>query len=84
MEIMLVNSVVAKLIKDNRVPDIFGIIRGREDDMQTIDQALADLVRDKIITFEDGKKACDDFYAYKRFIAGMAASGDRGAITAMA
>ncbi len=49
-----------------------------------IDQALADFVRDKVITFEDGKKACDDFYAYKRFIAGMAASGDRGAITAMA
>jgi twitching motility protein PilT len=84
MEIMIVNSVVAKLIKDNRVPDIFGIIRSRDDGMQTIDQALADLVRDKRITFEQGKKACDDFYAYKRFIAGMAASGDRGAITAMA
>jgi twitching motility protein PilT len=84
MEIMLVNSVVAKLINDNRVPDIFGIIRSRVDGMQTMDQGLADLVRVKKMTFEEGKKACDDFYAYKRFIAGMASSGDAGAIIANA
>ncbi|MCX7718290.1 MAG: PilT/PilU family type 4a pilus ATPase [Candidatus Sumerlaeaceae bacterium] len=82
MEIMVVNATIAKLIKDNRITDIFSIIKGREDGMQTFDQALADLVRAQKITFEEGSLYCEDFYAYKRFIAGIASSGDRGAIIA--
>ena len=82
MEIMVVNATVAKLIKDNRIADIFGVIKGREDGMQTFDQGLADMVREKKIEFEEGANYCEDFYAYKRFIAGIASSGDRGAIIA--
>ena len=81
-EIMVVNATVAKLIKDNRIPDIFGVIKGRDDGMQTFDQALADLVRSNRITFDEGALYCEDFYAYKRFIAGIASTGDRGAIIA--
>ena len=82
MEIMVVNATIAKLIKDNRIPDIFGLLKGREDGMRTFDQSLADLVRANKITFEEGTLYCEDFYAYKRFIAGIASTGDRGAIIA--
>jgi twitching motility protein PilT len=81
-EIMIVNATIAKLLKDNRIPDIFGVIKGRDDGMQTFDQGLADLVRANKITFEEGSTHCEDFFAYKRFIAGIASTGDKGAILA--
>ncbi|MGI8906952.1 MAG: type IV pilus twitching motility protein PilT [Candidatus Sumerlaeaceae bacterium] len=81
-EIMVVNSTIAKLMKENRIVDIFGVIKGRDDGMQTFDQGLADLVRANRITFDEGTKHCEDFYAYKRFIAGIASTGDKGAILA--
>ena len=79
-EIMIVTDMIAKLIRENRIPDIFPIIRGREAGMQTFDQALADLVRAEKITFEEGKKYCEDFYAYRRYIRGVSSSSDKGTI----
>ena len=81
-EIMVVNATISKLLKDNRITDIFGVIKGRDDGMQTFDQGLADLVRANKITFEEGSTHCEDFFAYKRFIAGIASTGDKGAILA--
>ena len=81
-EIMVVNATIAKLLKDNRISDIFGVIKGRDDGMQTFDQGLADLVRADKISFEEGSQYCEDFFAYKRFIAGIASTGDKGAILA--
>lgn len=82
MEIMVVNATIAKLVRDNRISDIFGVIKGRDDGMQTFDQGLADYVRAGKITFDEGALYCEDFYAYKRFIAGISSTGDRGAIIA--
>jgi twitching motility protein PilT len=79
-EIMVVNATISKLIAEDRIPDIFGVIKGRDDGMQTFDQALADLVRANKITFDEGALYCEDFFAYKRFIAGIASTGDRGGI----
>lgn len=79
-EIMICSEVVSKLIRENHIPDIFPILRSREAGMQTFDQALADLVRAGKITFEEGKKYCEDFYAYRRFIRGVVASSDKGSI----
>jgi len=82
LEIMVVNSTIAKLIRENRIPDIFSVIKGRDDGMQTFDQALADLVRANVITFDEGAAYCEDFFAYKRFVAGIVSTGDKGAIIA--
>ena len=79
---MVVNVTIAKLIKEDRISDIFNVIKGRDDGMQVFDQALADLVRENKMTFEEGTGYCEDFYAYKRFVAGIASTGDRGAILA--
>ncbi|MCX7020168.1 MAG: PilT/PilU family type 4a pilus ATPase [Candidatus Sumerlaeota bacterium] len=79
-EIMVVNATISKLIMDNRIPDIFSVIKGRDDGMVTFDQALADLVRSHKVTMEEGSNYCEDFYAYKRHIAGIQSTGDRGAI----
>lgn len=81
-EILVVTDTVAKLVRENRIPDIFPIIRGREAGMRTFDQALADLVREEKVTFEEGKKYCEDFYAYRRYIRGVSSSSDKGAILA--
>jgi twitching motility protein PilT len=82
LEIMVMNPTISKLLKENRIPDINGVMKSREDGMQTFDQALADLVRLNKITFEEGASHCEDFYAYKRFIAGIKSTGDGGGILA--
>jgi twitching motility protein PilT len=80
-EIMVVTAPIQKLLNDNRIPDIFSVIKSRDEGMQTFDQGLADLVRANKITFEEGEMHCEDFYAYKRFIAGISSTGDKGGIT---
>ncbi len=80
MEIMRVNATVSKLIHENRISDIFSVIRSRDGGMQVMDQALADLVREQAISIEEASKYCDDFYALKRYVQGVGASGDAGAI----
>jgi len=80
MEILVVNTVAAKLIDEDRVNDLPPLIGSREDGMQTMDQGLADLVREKKITMEEAAKYCNDYYAVKRFVAGIQSSGDRGGI----
>jgi twitching motility protein PilT len=81
LEIMVVTAPIQKLLNDNRIPDIFSVIKSRDEGMQTFDQGLADLVRSNKITFEEGEMHCEDFYAYKRFIAGISSTGDKGGIT---
>lgn len=79
-EILIVNSSAAKLIVDDRAPDIVGIMGSREEGMQTMDQAIADHIRNKRVTLEEGQRYCNDVYALKRFIQGISSSGDRGGI----
>ncbi|MCC5875819.1 MAG: PilT/PilU family type 4a pilus ATPase [Candidatus Sumerlaeia bacterium] len=80
MEILVNNGVVAKLIRENRISDINGVMTGREDGMRTMDQSLADMIRSKEITLEEAHMHCNDMYALKRFIKGISSSGDRGGI----
>ena len=80
LEILVVSDVVAKLIKDDRVMDCASILRSRESGMQSMDQALADLVRAEKITMDEGHQWCDDYYALRRYVAGMEASGESGGI----
>jgi len=80
MEILLVTDMVKKLILDSRISDVAGIIASREDGMQTMDQALGDLVKAKRVALEEAARHANDYYALRRYAAGVGASGDVGAI----
>jgi twitching motility protein PilT len=79
-EILLITPTAKKLISNDRAPDLQSVMQSREDGMQTMDQGLADLVRNKFVTLEEATKYTNDFYALKRFIAGIMSSGDAGGI----
>jgi twitching motility protein PilT len=80
LEIMVNNGVIKKLIMEDRIMDIRGVMVGREEGMRVMDQSLADLIREKMLTIDEAAKYCDDFYALKRYVAGISSSGDRGGI----
>jgi twitching motility protein PilT len=80
LEIMIVNKTVSKLIADNRIHDIFEIMKGGEEGMQIFDLAFANLARDKKITEETGAQYSRDVFAYRRFLQGVQSSSDRGGI----
>lgn len=80
VEILIANSTVSKLISDNRLKDIYGIMQSGADGMQTFDQALAALVRENKITEAEGANYAMDIYAFKRFVKGIQSSSDRGGI----
>lgn len=82
LEIMMVTASVQKLISDNRLRDIYGLMQTGEEGMQTGDQALAYLARDKVITEEEGAAWSRDIYAFKRYLKGVISSSDRGGIIA--
>jgi len=82
LEILVATPGVVKLISENRLRDIFTVMQTGEEGMQTCDQALANLARDKVITVEEGAATARDPYAYKRFLKGIASSSDRGGIIA--
>ncbi|HBF35647.1 TPA: twitching motility protein PilT [Candidatus Sumerlaeota bacterium] len=80
MEIMIVNGSIQKLIYDDRIRDIPGIIAGRQDGMMKFDQSLADLVRAQKVDQAEAETACDDVAALRRFIKGKTATGESGGI----
>jgi Tfp pilus assembly pilus retraction ATPase PilT len=81
-EIMIVNPTIQKLLLENHIQDIGGVIRGGEDDMQTFDQALGNLVRAEIITMEEALSSAEDEAAFKRYVKGTTGTSDRGGIIA--
>ncbi|MBX3728127.1 MAG: PilT/PilU family type 4a pilus ATPase [Candidatus Sumerlaeia bacterium] len=80
LEILVITTVAAKLILENRAADLGPLMGSRDEGMQTMDQGLADLVRSKRITMDEASRYCNDFYALKRFVAGIVSSGDSGGI----
>jgi len=82
LEIMVCNSSVQKMIRENRIFEVGAVIKGREMGMQTYDQALADLVNAKKVAFEEALTECDDEFAFKRAVKGVSATGDKGGIIA--
>lgn len=80
LEIMIVTVMISKLIRENRIADIYGIMKTGEEGMQVFDQALAQLVREEKISEEEGALYARDVYAYRRFIKGVQSTSDRGGI----
>ncbi|MBN1866377.1 PilT/PilU family type 4a pilus ATPase [Candidatus Sumerlaeota bacterium] len=82
MELMIVTTTIEKLIHEDRIRDIPGVLRGREDGMMLYDQSLADLVREGKIEQAEAERHCDDVFALRRFIKGVKSTGETGGIIA--
>lgn len=82
MEIMVVTTTIEKLIYEDRIRDIPGVIRGREDGMMIYDQSLADLVRAQKVDQEEAERHCDDVFALRRYVKGVHTTGEGGGIIA--
>lgn len=82
LEIMICNSAVQKMIRENHVFEVGAVTKSREMGMQTYDQALADLVNTGKVTSDEALLYCDDEFAYKRAVKGVRSTGDRGGIIA--
>lgn len=80
LEIMVVNSTVSKKILEDEMAEIYEVMKGREDGMQTLDYALAQLVRQKKVEQEEADRLARDRATFLRYIKGIQATGDRGVI----
>lgn len=79
-EVMVVTDYVAKLILENRVADIFDVMKHEKDGMRTLDQGLAHLVREDKIAEEEALRFARDPHALHRYIKGILASSDLGGV----
>lgn len=80
VEIMVINDMIRKLIREDRVEDMIQIIKNRMDGMQSFDQSLLELYQKKLITFEIGMEYAEDQSGFKRMSEGGFAGGDRAAL----
>ncbi len=57
IEVMIANSAIRNLIRENKVHQIYSAMQtGAKFGMQTMDMCLIQLTRERIISFEDGRK----------------------------
>ncbi len=69
IEYLVVNSAVSNLIATGKSKQIFSVIESsKAEGMQTLDQSLADLVRQKWITVDEAVPYCRDEMALRRSI----------------
>ncbi len=80
VEVMLVNNIVRKLLREDRIEDIEQVLRNASDGMQSFDMSLIDLCKKKIISPETGLRYAEDAPMFKRAVAGTFASEDKSRI----
>jgi len=55
-EIMIANSAIRNLIRENKVPQMYSVIQtSHSEGMQTLDQHLLELVRNRMVTVEEAR-----------------------------
>jgi twitching motility protein PilT len=80
VEVMIVNEMIRKLIREDRIDDMIQVIKNRVDGMQSFDQSLLDLVEKKLISGETGIDYAEDAAAFRRNLAGGFAGTDRSSL----
>ncbi len=69
VEILIVNPAVANMIANGKTRQIFSVMEsGSNDGMQTLDQSLAGLVRDRLLSAEEALLHCHDPQAIDRLL----------------
>ena len=68
-ETMVAISAVRNMIRENKTYQVRSIIQtGQRHGMQTLDQSLADLVKKKIVTYQDGLEKASDPLEFKALL----------------
>jgi len=80
VEVMIVNEMIRKLIREDRIDDMIQVIRNRVDDMQSFDQSLLDLVQEKLVAGEMAIEYAEDAQALRRNLYGAFAGTDRSSL----
>jgi twitching motility protein PilT len=80
VEIMIVNEMIRKLIRDDRIDDMIQVIRNRVDGMQSFDQSLLAMVQSQFISPEMGIEYAEDPQAFRRNLGGAYAGTDRSSL----
>jgi len=81
VEIMVVTDHIVKMIQEDKILEIYETIKSGLEGMQTLDQGLARLVREKKIREVDGAQHAHDIYAYHRCVKGIESPSDHGWIS---
>ena len=79
-EVLFNNSVVKKLIREQRVLDIQQVMMTGQDGMHTFDMHMVNLVKSDQVKLEDALQIVEDEAAFKRLLHGRSAGGDRGGL----
>ncbi len=75
-EIMVANSAIRNLIRENKVPQMYSVIQtSAAEGMQTLDQHLLDLVRNRMVSVEEARMRAVDKNKFQ--MASAAAGGGR-------
>lgn len=80
VEVMIINELIRKLIREDRIEDMIQVIRNRMDGMQSFDQSLLELFQKKMISFEIGMEFAEDQPGFKRMAEGGFAGSDRSSL----
>ena len=80
VEVMIVNDMIRKLIREDRIDDMIQVMRNRVDGMQSFDQSLLDQVKKNLITPQVAVEYADDPATFRRNLAGAFAGTDRSSL----
>ena len=71
IEIMVANSAIRNLIRENKAHQMTSMIQtGAGDGMQTMDQALRDLVQQSLVSYEVAMQRCQNPLELEKLLAG--------------
>jgi twitching motility protein PilT len=77
-EIMIANSAIRNLIREAKVPQMYSVIQtSHGEGMQTLDQHLQDLVRNRIIAMETARTVAVDKSKFVTAPTAQAVAGGR-------
>ncbi|MBM3334834.1 PilT/PilU family type 4a pilus ATPase [Candidatus Sumerlaeota bacterium] len=80
VEVMIVNEMIRKLIREDRIEDMIQVIRNRVDGMQTFDQSLLSLAQQNLITSETAIEYAEDPSAVRRNLTGAFVDVDKSSL----
>lgn len=79
-EILFVNPVIQKLIREDRFSEIDAVLQSGQDGMQSFDDHLLHLVKAERITIDEALLYSHDQAAFMRAVKGKMSGGDRGSL----